>query len=60
MKKAPLSEVEVDLSNVLREAETREDVNMRRFDHDARFLRRIEQARESLRAGRGVRLEDTN
>ena len=29
-----------------------------RLEHDARFLRRIEQARNSLRAGRGVRLED--
>lgn len=29
-----------------------------RLEHDARFLRRIDQARNSLRAGRGVRLED--
>ena len=29
-----------------------------RLENDSRFLRRIEQARESLRAGRGVRLED--
>ncbi len=29
-----------------------------RLENDPRFLRRIEQARESLRAGRGVRLED--
>ena len=29
-----------------------------RLEHDPRFLRRIEQARSSLRAGRGVRLED--
>ena len=29
-----------------------------RLEDDPRFLRRIEQARESLRAGRGVRLED--
>ena len=29
-----------------------------RLEHDPRFLRRIEQARESLRAGRGVKLED--
>jgi prevent-host-death family protein len=29
-----------------------------RLEHDERFLRRIEQARHSLRAGRGVRLED--
>jgi prevent-host-death family protein len=29
-----------------------------RLENDPRFLRRIDQARESLRAGRGVRLED--
>src|SRR5947209_15005566 len=29
-----------------------------RLEHDPRFLSRIEQARKSLRAGRGVRLED--
>ncbi len=29
-----------------------------RLENDPRFLRRIEQARNSLRAGRGVRLED--
>jgi hypothetical protein len=29
-----------------------------RVENDPRFLRRIEQARASLRAGRGVRLED--
>src|SRR3954467_12107403 len=29
-----------------------------RLEHDPRFLRRIAQARESLQAGRGVRLED--
>ena len=29
-----------------------------RLEHDASFLRRIEEARASLRAGRGVRLED--
>jgi len=29
-----------------------------KLENDPRFLRRIEQARESLRAGRGVRLED--
>jgi prevent-host-death family protein len=27
-------------------------------ENDPRFLRRIEQARKSLRAGRGVRIED--
>jgi len=29
-----------------------------RLENDERFLRRIENARKSLRAGRGVRLED--
>jgi prevent-host-death family protein len=29
-----------------------------RLEHDPRFLRRVEQARNSLRAGRGVRLND--
>ena len=29
-----------------------------RLEHDPRFLRRIEEARASLRAGRGIRLED--
>ena len=29
-----------------------------RLEYDARFLRRIEQARKSLREGHGVRLED--
>ena len=29
-----------------------------RLENDPRFLRQIEQARESLRAGQGVKLED--
>jgi prevent-host-death family protein len=29
-----------------------------RLENDSRFLRRIEKARRSLRAGRGMRLED--
>ena len=29
-----------------------------RLENDPRFLRRIEQARADLRAGRGIRLED--
>ena len=29
-----------------------------KLEHDPRFLRRIDRARTSLRAGRGVRLED--
>ena len=38
--------------------ESEEDWFEYRLENDARFLRRIEQARSSLRAGRGVRLED--
>jgi prevent-host-death family protein len=38
--------------------ESEEDWFEYRLERDARFLRRIEQARNSLRAGRGVRLED--
>ena len=30
-----------------------------RLDHDPRFPRRVEEARRSLRAGRGVKLEDS-
>lgn len=30
-----------------------------RLEHDPRFLRRVETARRNIRAGRGVRLEDT-
>ena len=29
-----------------------------RLEHDPRFLRRVEEARNNLRAGRGIRLED--
>jgi prevent-host-death family protein len=38
--------------------ESEEDWFEYRLENDPRFLRRIELARESLRAGRGVRLED--
>jgi prevent-host-death family protein len=38
--------------------ESEEDWFEYRLENDPRFLRRIEQARESLRAGRGVKLED--
>jgi prevent-host-death family protein len=31
-----------------------------RLENDPRFLRRIERARKSLQAGRGVRLEDVD
>jgi prevent-host-death family protein len=38
--------------------ESEEDWFEYRLEHDPRFLRRIKQARNSLRAGRGVRLQD--
>jgi prevent-host-death family protein len=38
--------------------ESEEDWLEYRLENDPRFLRRIEQARDSLQAGRGVRLED--
>ena len=38
--------------------ESEEDWFEYRLENDPRFLRRIERARESLRAGLGVRLED--
>jgi prevent-host-death family protein len=38
--------------------ESEEDWFDYRLENDPRFLRRIEQARASLHAGRGVRLED--
>ena len=31
-----------------------------RLENDPRFLRRIDKARKSLRAGRGIRLEDVD
>ena len=30
-----------------------------RLEHDPRFLQRVEKGRQSLRAGRGVKLEDS-
>lgn len=38
--------------------ESEEDWFEYRLENDPRFLRRIEDARDSLKAGRGVRLED--
>ena len=38
--------------------ESEEDWFEYRLENDPRFLRRIEQARKSLHAGHGVRLED--
>jgi prevent-host-death family protein len=38
--------------------ETEDDWFEYRLESDPRFLRRVEHARASLRAGRGIRLED--
>ena len=38
--------------------ESEEDWFDYRLEHDPRFLRRVEAARNSLRAGLGIRLED--
>jgi len=38
--------------------ETEDDWFEYRLEHDPRFLRRVESARSSLRAGHGVKLED--
>ena len=40
--------------------ETEDDWFEYRLENDARFRQRVEQARASLRAGRGVRLEDVD
>jgi prevent-host-death family protein len=45
-------------AGVLIDFESEDDWLDYRLEHDPRFLQRIEQARNSLRAGRGVRLED--
>ena len=47
MKEVPLSELKSE-----------DDWFEYRLEHDPRFLRRIEQARSSLSAGLGVKLED--
>ena len=41
-----------------RQAKLRRQAFEYRLENDPRFLRRIAKARKSLRAGRGVRLED--
>jgi len=38
--------------------ESEEDWFDYRLEHDPRFLQRVESARKSLRAGRGVRIEE--
>jgi len=45
--------------NLRREAAAQSDFWFEhRLEHDPRFLKRVESARGSLRAGRGVKLED--
>jgi hypothetical protein len=74
LKQVALSEIRRDISRFLREAADEEIVITRtgvligfasrddwldyQIENDPRFLRRIEQARKSLRDGRGVRIED--
>jgi hypothetical protein len=43
---------------VTMDLKSEEDRFDHRLEHDPRFLRRIEQARNSLQAERGIRLED--
>ena len=45
-------------AGVLIDFESEEDCFEYRLGHDPRFLHHIEQARENLRAGHGIRLED--
>ena len=45
-------------AGILIDFESEEDWFDYRLENDPRFLRRIEQARNKLQAGRGVRLED--
>jgi hypothetical protein len=66
VKEVPLSEIKDDPYRHLGEAakqgligfESEEDWFEYRIENDPRFLRHVEQARSSLHAGRGVRLED--
>jgi prevent-host-death family protein len=45
-------------AGILIRFESEEDWFEYRLENNPRFLRRIEQARDNLQAGRGVRLED--
>jgi len=47
-------------AGVLIEFESEDDWFDWRLENDPRFLKRIDDARASLRAGRGVRLEDVD
>ena len=57
VRQVPLSELKDDLSRFLREAE-KHDWFDHRLENDPRFLQRIERARQNLRAGRSVKIED--
>ena len=57
MKELPLFAVKDDPSELLREA-AKQGIVEYRLENDLRFLQRVEQARKSIRTGRGVRLED--
>jgi hypothetical protein len=46
------------MARTIRKADVKQVPRDDRLESDSRFLRRIEEARASLRAGRGIRLED--
>lgn len=46
------------MARTIRKADVKQVPWDDRLENDPRFLHRIEQARASLRAGRGIRLED--
>ncbi len=46
-------------AGVLKGFESEDDWFDYRLENDTRFLQRVEKARHSLRAGRGVKLEDS-
>ena len=62
LREAETQEIVITLhgkpAGVLIGFESEDDWFEYRLEHDPRFLRRIEQARSSLSAGLGVRLED--
>lgn len=63
MRQVALAEVKDDLSRFLRLAESEEIVITRHgkpagVEHHPTFLRKVAEARDAFRAGRGVRLED--
>jgi hypothetical protein len=50
--------VALDKTEKKQKALLKAKVSRGRLENDPRFLKRVEQARESLRVGRGVRLEN--